>query len=268
MQTNAQFADMLPQMIGSKISEIISSPEYEYKFHADTVVSGAPSVVIDGVKRASGFDAMTFTYVFDKNTLTPVRTDIVNNPGSISEQYVSIEYLGTNNTPRIEYTEDALINEWPDVFQNLRQSTFRTENLIDRPLPQFSCRMLGSSDRFSHSSSEGFASTTLLVFIDPEVASAQSTINDVRTACDMIPASVSVIWVTPDKREDNLSSLLGSLRHDETALISAGSLVRDCGVALFPTIILADRSGKVRDVISGFNNDLGSIVIQKTMLIQ
>lgn len=268
VQTNAQFADMLPQMIGTRIHEIISSAEYEYCFHPDTIVGGNRSVVIDGVRRVSGYDAMTFTYVFNKNTLMPVRTDIVNNPGSISEQYVSIEYLSDSAAPSIGYNEDSLIGQWPGVFQNLRQSTFRTDGLINRPLPQFSCRMPGSADRLSHSSSEGFASPTLLVFIDPGVATAQSTVKEIRSACDMIPSSTSVIWVTADKHEDSLTTLLGQLRPDETALVSAGSLVRDCGIALFPTIILADRAGKVRDIISGFNKDLSSIVIQKTMLIQ
>lgn len=268
VQTNAQFADMLPQMLGTRIHEIISSPEYEYSFHPDTIVGGNRSVVIDGVRRVSGYEAMTFTYVFDDSTLMPVKTEIVNNPGSISEQYVSIEYLGDSAVPGIGYNEDSLIIEWPEVFQNLRQSTFRTDGLVNRPFPQFSCRMPGSADRFSHSSSEGFASPTVLVFIDPAVATAQDTVDEIRSACDMIPSATSVIWVTADNHEDSITSLLGTLRPDETTLISAGSLVRDCGIALFPTVILADRTGKVRDIITGFNKDLASIVIQKTMLIQ
>ena len=50
--------------------------------------------------------------------------------------------------------------------------------------------------------------------------------------------------------------------------MSAAPLIRDCGAASLPTVILVGTDGIVKDVIIGYNNDLASDVIQKMAVVQ
>ena len=45
------------------------------------------------------------------------------------------------------------------------------------------------------------------------------------------------------------------------------SLARDCGAASLPVVIMTDSSGKVKNVVLGFNNELGKVVLQTMALV-
>lgn len=267
VHTTAQFADMLPQNIGMTISRIISDSSYVYSFHPDTLISGKKAVVIDGVKRGNGYDLMNFSYVFDKDTHLPVLSEFENSPGSISEQVVTITYSPQSEADRVEISEEGLMDTWPDVFERFRESTFKSENLVNTPLPNFSCQTLDSPERFTHNLNERLQKPLIIVMLDPEVSTTRQTIEDIRKAVDMAPMDIQVLWAFNSNRSDDIHEALGQLRSGEQALVSANSLMRNCGITLFPTTLLVDRSSKIKDVVPGFNNETGLIVLQKAMLI-
>lgn len=268
VQSTAQFADLLPQFIGQRLSEMSADSSYIFQVHPDTLIQGQRRLVIDGVKRGRGYDVMRFSYVFDKNTLHPVLTEIENSPGSISEQIVTISYRTASDAAPMDISEEGLMSRWPEVFELYRESTFRSENLVNTMLPSFACQKLDSPERYIHNVNEKFSSPVIIVALDPNVATTPQTISEIRQAVDMAPMELDVLWVFASNRAEEISGMLGTLRHGETALMSANSLLRNCGITMYPTIILVDSSSKVTDVIPGFNNETGMIVLQKAMLLK
>ncbi len=269
VQATAQFADLLPQFLGQRIQEMTQDPSYVFNVHPDTLISGVRRTAIDGTKRSNGYDVMRYIYVFDRDTFLPVKTEIENSPGSISEQIVTISYsFPDEDTRKMDITEEGLMDRWPEIFERYRENTFRSENLVNTMLPTFACQTLDGSNRYTHNVNEKFSSPVILVALDPNVATTQQTIAAVREAVDMVPMELQVLWAFGSNRAEDISELLGELRPGETALVSANSLLRNCGITLYPTIILADSSSKVTDVIPGFNKDTGMVVLQKTMLLK
>lgn len=267
VQSTAQFADMLPQFIGQRIKEMTEDSSYLYSVHPDTLVSGKRRLVVDGVKRGNGYDVMRYSYIFDRETLLPLLTEIENSPGSISEQLVTITYSYPDEAQTMEISEEGLMERWPEVFERYRESTFRSENLVNTMLPTFSCQKLGDTERYTHNINDRFSSPVIIVALDPGVSTTAQTITDIRHAVDMAPMQLQILWVFGSNRAEEIQSIVGELRQGENVLISANSFLRNCGITLYPTIILADSTSKVTDVIPGFNNDTGMIVLQKAMLL-
>lgn len=268
VHTTAQFADLLPQNIGMTITRMLNDSSYIFTFHPDTLVSGKRAIVLDGVKRGNGYDLMRYSYVFDKNTHLPVLSEFENSPGSISEQVVTVTYSPESKEKAVEISEDGLMATWPDVFEKFRESTFKSENLAGTLLPEFACQTLDSPDRYTHNLNEPFNTPLLLVMLDPEVSTTRQTIDDIRSAVDMAPMDLEVLWAFNSNRTDEIRNAVGRLRKGEQTLISANSLMRNCGITLFPTILIVDRASKIKDVVSGFNNETGLIVLQKAMLME
>lgn len=267
VHTTAQFADMLPQNIGKAISRILNDSSYIYSFHPDTLVNGKKSIVLDGVKRGNGYDLMRFSYVFDKNTHLPVMSEFENSPGSISEQLVTVSYSPKSKNQPIEISEEGLLAQWPEVFERFRESTFKSENLAGTLLPEFSCQTLDTPVRYTHNPNEPLQSPIIIVMLDPEVSTTRQTIDDIRSAVDMAPMAMEVLWAFNTNRTDDIRDAIGRLRPGEHALVSANSLMRNCGITLFPTTIIVDKSSKIKDVVPGYNNETGLVVLQKAMLI-
>ncbi len=267
VQSTAQFVDLLPQTLSRRIDEIITDPSYIYTFHPDTIYAKRKAIVIDGAKRGNGYDVSLFSYVFDKDTCLPIYAEIISSPGSISEQTINVTYTPDASYEVADISENALIEMWPDVFEKFRESTFKAENLVGSPLPAFSNQIYGSTERMNHHSDQQLGNPAVFVFIDPDVSTAEATVNAVRDAVAAAPLNIDIIWVFPGNGSDTISSLIGGSRPGESALVSARSLIRDCGITLYPTIIMADSDAKVKDVTPGYNNDMSTIVLQKVMLL-
>lgn len=262
VQCQAQFADLLPQFLGAKLAEMEGDTAYIYRFHPDTLLSGGVrAIVVEGVKRTAGYDAQNYFYAFDYDTRLPLQSEVESSPGSISEQLMTVTYE-REPLPAVAMTEEGLMEMWPEVFEKYRQDNFRAEHLVGAYLPSFSCRQLGG-ERYAHQQGQAMERPTVIAVIDPEVASAAQTVEEVRMAAALSSTAVDVVWALLGNRADEASALLGSLQAGETALTSAGSLARSCGVALYPTLLIVGRDGKVADVVTGHNKDLASIVIQK-----
>lgn len=268
VQNQAQFADMLPQFLGQKLVEMSQDTCYRINLHPDTLVSGRRSVVIEGNRVERGYETLRFMYVLDHYSLLPVYTDLETSPGMISEQIIDHYYSSGSQEPTIELSEEGLIEAWPEVFEKYRESTFRVESLVGEYLPSFTAPIYGSQERYSHMRGEGLDAASILVVIDPEIQTAPATIAAVRDAIAMSPENYDVIWAFRSNNEAEIAQLLGALQPGEKALQSIGSLLRNCGIGLFPTLMIIDSEGVVKDVLTGYNNDLASLVIQKIALMK
>lgn len=267
VHSSDQFAPLLPQFLSLKMAEMAANPDaYVYTFHPDTIVAGRRSIVVDGTRRNAGYDAEYFTYVYDYDTAQPVLIDRTTSPGSISEQLVTATYTPPSSAP-IQITEEAMIEQWPEVFEKYRQSTFRAESLVGNPLPDFSAQILGTDQRIHYNRGEGFQSPTVIVFLDPAVSSTTATIEAVRQAMEQLPMPIDALWAFNTNDTAEIEEVILPLGPSEKALPSSGALIRNCGITLFPTLVLVDSQGIVKDVITGFNNQLASLVIQKAILI-
>jgi len=266
VQQSAQFSEYLPQFMAQKLRDMSVDSSYRYSFHPDTIVVGKRSIVVEGEKQTMGYVSGEFKYVFDYATARPVSVSLVNSPGAISEQLVDVTYFPASAAP-VEFTEDALIALWPEEFELYRQDSFRSENLVGKALPSYSCPYLDGQGRAQHVAGQPLQRPAFIVVIDPEVATASQTIDDVRRAADALPQPIDVVWAFSDNHAVEAAELLGKPLPGETALISARSLVRNCGITLFPTVILVNSDATVADVIPGYNNQLSEIVIQKAALM-
>ncbi len=267
VQQQVQFADLLPQFIAARFREMESDSTYIYKVWDDKVVNGRHSTVVEGLRRANGYDGNEFTYILDAQTLMPVRLEFENNPGQISEQSITVMYGGGVPAGDVVIDMESLSDAYPDAFGKYRSSQYSLETLPGLPLPEITAGTL-SGERYTHARGEGFGSPVVVVFLDTTVGSTPDVVASVRDALLQLPRQVDVIWSFLDHRADDITPLVGRLLPGETALVHATGAARNCGVgALTPVIVFVREDGTVSDFIRGFNQELGSLVIDKASVI-
>lgn len=263
-----QFAGVLPQYLALKLAQMENDSSFTFSFHPDTIVSSKRSMVVEGSRRNNGYDSEYFTYIFDYDTAHPLLIDRTTSPGSISEQIITTTYSYPPSDPVIGYTEEDLINTWPEVFEKYRTSNFKAENLAGNFLPEFSVQLLGSDSRLQHNHGEPLERPSIIAFIDLASANAEATIQALREAETQLPLTVDILWAFNSNRIDEIEELTAPLGMHEKALPSANSLIRNCGITLFPTILLINSDSSVQDVITAYNKNLSSDVIQKAFLLK
>lgn len=265
---SAQFVNTLPASIAAELHKMQSDSLYTLHIHPDTLISGKHRIVIDAVMRTAGMTAMEGEYVFDRNTGMPVRVRLENNPGSISEQSVSIEYTGTTiqkHCPAL--SEHSLMERYPTAFERYRESNFRIENLPGSRLPAFALPTT-TGERYSRRAADAFRSPTIVALLEAGTGFSRDLVSQLRKAVDMLPYPADIIWAFTDKHVDNIEEVVPEIRPGEHLLMSARPLARDCGAASLPVVILVQRDGTVSNVILGYNNELASDVIQKMALMK
>lgn len=260
---NTQFAELLPSRVARTIRELTESSAPI--INTSAVYDGHEAVEITGVEERNNYVSRNYRFVIDKTTALPLLIDYENNPGSISEQTVTVKFLTAVKNPDSDFSEEALIEMYPEVFERFRQSNFRVENMPGTLLPQFS---LPQSDgrRMTHHRGEQLASPVVIVFLDPEVATVAQTVRAVRNAVTSLPIAFDIIWAINSTNPSHAEAITGNGAPGETTLISARPLARDCGVNAYPTLLFVDRSGTIKSVQLGFNKELESIVIEKASL--
>lgn len=264
----AQFVNLLPAELSTELGRMMSDPDYLLIFHPDTVISGRHLAVAEAEMRICGNVAQEGEYAFDRITGEPVRIRLENNPGSISEQSISIDYAPFTDVDNVTpTTEEQLIRLYPDIFANMRESNFRIENLPGTRLPGFAL-LTSTGERYSRRTADGFRAPTIVALMDVGGGFSDDVVRDVRKAAERLPYPPDVIWAFTDNNVDMVEPVVGGLLPGEHLLMSATSLVRDCGVASLPTIILVEKDGTVANVILGYNKDLVSDVIQKMSLVR
>lgn len=264
VQNNAQFTDILPQYIADQLKSIKSDSTYSYRFTPDSIINGTHLSVINALQRYKGYDSKEVTYFLEPESRLPVRIEIENNPGSIGEQAVTVNYSKLAPGPT-DFSEKGLMALYPEAFGKYRLSYFKVENLPGTQLPGFSTPT-PTGERYSRATGDRFNVPTLLVFLDPKVGSATETIDLVRKGIDSLPMSADVLWVFTGNNIDEIESVITRPRPGEHMLMSARALARDCGVTTFPIMLFCNRGGLITGVEIGFNKNLTTDVIQKTVI--
>lgn len=267
VQNNARFTDLLPAFISRDIDRIAADSAYSYRFNPDATYAGRQALRLDAVEAVRGYTAREMSYVFDASTGYPLHISIESNPGSVSEQSVTVTYAEPATAPVDNFSEATLISLYPDIFERFRQGNFRLENLPETAMPQFSLPT-PTGERYTYHRGDGFLRPTVIAVIDPEVASAKTTVSDIRKAVNAMPAAINIIWAVNSRHIDTIEELIGyGLREGETILAGASPIIRDCGITAFPAMIFVNRDGIIKSVHIGANKNLSEIVMQKVALL-
>lgn len=267
VQRSAQFVELLPRMMGAYLHQLISLPDFSYTFSPDTLFSGRRVAILKGKLSNRGYVVREGIWVFDPSSGKLQHIEYENNPTSIAEQSITVDYSDVSGINEVPDNEAALIDRYPEIFERYRHSNFRVENMPGTMLPSFSCRQTGN-DRYSYSRGEPLTAPTLIVMLDAAAEDvSRATIKAVREAASMAPADIAVIYAWQDRDLETAAEITGRLLPGESCLAGARSLATDCGANSFPTILYVDTTGKVRDVTLGFNQELRAVVIQKIQLM-
>ena len=265
VQRSVQFANLLPGFIALDLDEMaadtatytitrLSAPQGRLKLRA--------------VMTLQGVECMSSVYTFATPSMLPLEISVETNVGSISEQSMEARYVyDEHSSPCQPITEVSLAARWPEPFEKFRESNFSVESLKGSAMPGFT---LPTADgrRVTHVRGEEFGAPAMIVLLDPSKGFAAETVKAVRQGADKLPYEPEVLWAVTTTNPLTAVELTGQARSGETIGINARGLMRDCGAASLPVVILCDSSGTVRDVILGFNNDMASVVMQKMSLLQ
>ena len=260
VQLQAQFTELLPQFLGEKFKEMINDSTFVF-----SVTENHEIIKIEGVRRISGYDCAEYTYLLERQTLNPVKFEFENNPGQLGEQSITVRFQSSVlSDSDCSLNLENLISRQNEAFEKYRESAFSLENLPGRPLPEISSPTIGG-ERFFRAAGQKTASPSIMVFLDTSVGSTPKVVEAVRNAVAYLPVATDVVWAFIDKRADDVAEIIGKPLPSETVLISASGAARDCGVgAVTPVVLFVGKDGIVKDFVRGFNQELESIVIQKS----
>ncbi|MDE7473484.1 MAG: hypothetical protein K2M68_07875 [Muribaculaceae bacterium] len=261
VQCNAQFTDVLPQFLGRELNRLVADTNFVYTWTPDTLYNGRHVAVLSGRQLYHGYVSKEATYIFDPATLMPLAIELENNPGSISEQTVTISYTDNSTETFPIATEEDLMTRYPEVFEKYRESNFRVENLPGTQLPTFSAPALGG-ERYSYNRGDRPGTPLVIAIVDATVANTPATIEAVRNAAATSPTAFDVIIAFVTSDAEQASEIAGKPRRGETILTGARALARDCGVTACPTLLYVDSRGTVTDVTLGHSNTLTDTIIQ------
>lgn len=267
VQGNAQFTDLYPSYIAKELSKMEQDGRYTLSVKPDVAFDGKKAVEITAVMKVDDVTAMEKRFLFDASTMMPLRIDTESNPGQITEQsmFVSYRYPAEMHCP--ELGEEALMALYPEVFEKYRENNFRIENLAGTQLPTFSLPTT-TGERYTYHRGDSFAAPTVIALLDPSAGFNAELVEGVRGAVDRLPVQADVIWVFNSTNIDAIEGVIPSIRPGEHLLMNGKSLARDCGVASMPVVIMADSTGKVKNVVLGFNKEIGNVVLQTMALVE
>ncbi len=274
VQAAAQFADLLPHYIGVELEKMASDSLYKLNVDSNRLYNGEKAVSVNAVMTVNGVIVQEKVFIFDSDTMRPLRIDTESNPGSITEQTVLVDYSYPDSPGNVDaerggclpVNEARLIAIYPDVFEKFRESNFRIENLASTPMPTFSLPTT-TGERYTYHRGDGFAVPTVIALLDPATSFNDRLVTAVRGAVDSLPYNADVVWVFNSTNVDAIEAIVPEIRAGEHLLMNGKSLARDCGASSFPVIIMAARNGVVKNVNLGFNNDVGNIVLQTMALL-
>lgn len=266
VQRSAQFSSLLPQFMADDIRRWRKDPSYAFHATADTIVGGTRRAAIIMLRTIDGVTVQEGEYILDATTFLPVRTELENNPGSLTEQTVTAVYTPADAECR-PINEERLAALYPRIFERYRESNFRIETLPGDYLPALSLPTL-TGERYSRERTATFIAPAIFVIFDPADGFAAATVEAVRKAAAALPYTPQVVFAALSSNHDLIEAVVPGESPDERRLISAHGFARDCGVATPPVVIAVDRSGKVADVIVGYNKTIADDVIQKMSLLR
>lgn len=267
VQATAQFADLYPAFIAEELQKMSNDSGYVLTLNRDKVFDGHKAVEIESIYKVNGVTANEKTFILDASTMLPLRIENESNPGQITEQTMIVNYTYPAKMECPNLSEDKLVALYPEIFEKYRENNFRIENLPGTALPTFSLPTT-TGERYTYHRGDRFAAPTVIVMLDPSSGFNGEIVSEVRGAVDMLPRPAETIWVFNSTNIDAIEAIVPSIRVGEHLLMNGKSLARDCGAASLPVIIMADSSGKVKNVNLGFNKELGNIVLQTMALVE
>ncbi len=266
VQQQAQFCDLLPQYLSARLKMMASDSSYIYEIKT-TKADGTDVIIVEGIRRYAGYDALEYSYIFDAATSRPVGMEIETNPGQISEQNIIVKYHSPGKKADSSHIDTStLMSRFGDAFGKYRESTFSLETLPGLPLPDISAPIVGGG-RYVHARGDTFQTPAIIIFLDAAVDTTPEVIAATRTAIADIPVQVDIIWAFLDHREEDIRAIIPEPQQGETLLFHASAAAGSCGSSVTPVLIFVDTDGIVRDFINGYNQDLRPVVIQKASLL-
>lgn len=267
VQESAQFVELLPAYIARDLRTMIADTLYTVKEPVEAVCDGRQAVCVEAAMDVMGERVRQVAYWFDKESHMPLRIDIESNPASITEQTITVRYAESDkDAAATPLSEEALMAIYPEHFEKYRESNFRIENLRGTPLPTFTLPT-ATGERYAHQRGEGFRTPTIVALLDPDTSFSNDIVRDLRTAVDSSSVPADVIWAVTTTNADKAEEITGRIRPGEHLLLNARSLVRDCGAASLPVVMLAGADGVVKNVLLGYNPDMPTIVLQSIALL-
>lgn len=262
VQQQAQFVSMLPHFVGAEFLRMATDNECSF-----TISKQNGNINIKGTQRAHGYDVRRFLYVLHAETLYPVKIDFDNNPGQISEQEISVEFatpLAQPDDCRINL--ESLIAAEPVAFEKFRTDSYSLESLKGRFLPAISLKDIRGR-RWTHDVGAPMDAPTIIVLLSTEVGSTGDVMQAIRRGADSLPFRTDLVWIFIEQ-PDAINNAGFSARPGETLLVKGGSAARDLGSgAITPVLIFVNSEGKVIDFVKGYNQDMLSVVIEKTAIM-
>ena len=262
-QSTARFTDLLPAFMLREVNRIVSDSAYTYRFNSEAVYAGVKAVRLEAVETVKGYDVRQLSYTFEAVSGAPLHVAIENNPDTQYEQSVTVDYAAPGTDLLDNFSEVALSALYPDIFNRLRERDLRVDNLAGTAMPQFSCPTL-AGDRYTYRRGEPFQRPALIAVIDPNATSTAADIEAVRRACGSTTAPIDIIWAVNSRHTDTIETLFSPANGNETILIGANSIIKNCGITDLPTIILVNNEGIIKSAGTAANKNLTEIVIQMT----
>ncbi|MCM1356087.1 MAG: hypothetical protein NC212_06755 [Staphylococcus sp.] len=266
VQASAQFTDLYPAYIAREISKMSSDPAYALTVIPDVNFDGRKAVKVKSVMTVNDVTAIEKEFLFDAESYLPLRIETECNPGQITEQSMYVAYTYPSEMKCPELSENRLSAVYPEVFEKYRENNFRIENLAGTQLPTFSLPTT-TGERYTYHRGDRFAVPTIIALLDPTTGFNPEIVTDLRGAVDALPTPADVIWVFNSTNIDGIEAIVPSIRPGEHLLMNGRSLIRDCGAASLPVIIMAGSNGNVKNVVLGFNKELRNIVLQTMALV-
>lgn len=267
VQESTQFVELLPAYIARDLRAMTADTLYTVGLPKEALCDGRAALCVEAVMDVKGERVRQASYWFDRDTYRPLRIDIESNPASITEQTISVRYTpDTSAESSTPMSEESLMALYPEHFEKYRESNFRIENLRETPLPTFTLPT-STGERYAHQRGEGFRAPTLVALLDPDTSFSTDIVRDLRKAVDSSAVPADIIWAVATTNADKAEELVGEIRPGEHLLLNARSLVRDCGAASLPVVILSGTDGIVKNVHLGYNSDLSAVVLQSIAIL-
>lgn len=264
---SVQFFNLLPQSIALNLRALAQDSLSRIRVVADTIVGGNHYIGVTAKTVVNGSVGSVSEYLFNPLTKMPERIRTENNPGSVSEQSIAVDFLSTSTAPLPRIDQQRLIELYPNEFANYRKSNFTITSLRGARLPSFSLPT-STAERFTYNQGDNFRRPTIIVMLEAYDGKSPDVRDQIHEAMAESGCAADVIWAFTDTSVDAVESVVERPQPGEHVLINAASLIKKCGASTLPAIIVADREGIVRNIFTGHNNDTGSDVIKAVTLIE
>lgn len=258
VQHTDRFAALLPHSLGTLMREMSADTAY----HVALSTNSMGNILVKGRREMRGYVVSEFTYEFSPEA-APLRWETTSNPGEMAEQVVTVTYTPSSEPCR-SINEALLTGLHPEEFEKYRRDSFTLANLPGNPLPGFSAATTDGG-RYTRLRGDEMGQPTLIAVTSGAIDGNRELLADLRSALDALPFSVNLIVAFVDTDTDAIEEAVGATIPGETILRNARSLVRNCGVVDYPSIIFVKPDGTVASIHVGRNNKLRDIVIKESI---